>query len=271
MLSHCRIRQYSTAVIVTPRYATREREHAPETAKAPFCDEVSGLRYYNPAEGRWLNRDPIGEYGGDNVYCFVGNSPIEQNDDTGEKPLNYQEYYNQWVLSHPGLSDAQYAWVVAQLRTGCVGVTIVSLGWNTKSGMPDMSNCFNKRGLAKDAMKKDCGCGSKPQMFSIHLWNNDKGRDGVNPSMSVNSGTGKVDLSNWNYKRRPSGGLNFDFGLVLPDGEIVHANHSNQPPADEMQISSESLAAWKLVGWFLPDYNAEVWCVACDGGKYVSQ
>jgi hypothetical protein len=231
-----------------------------------------GLRYYNPEEGRFINRDPIGEYGGDNVYCFVSNSPIEQNDDTGEKSLNYQEYYNQWVLNHPGLSDAQYAWVADQLRTGCVGVTIVSLGWNTKNGMPDMSNCYKKRGLAKDAMNKDCGCGSKPQMFSIHLWNNDTGQDGVNPSMRVNS-SGKVDLSNWDSMvgRPPSGGTNFDFGFVLPDGELIHANGSNRPPKSVMQVSTENLWTWKIVGWTDSDYNSEVWCVACDGGKYGSK
>jgi RHS repeat-associated protein len=32
-----------------------------------------GLRFYNPDTGRWLNRDPIEELGGSNVYCFVLN------------------------------------------------------------------------------------------------------------------------------------------------------------------------------------------------------
>ena len=61
-------------MIVNPRYATQVREHAPETAKAAFCDEVSGLRYYNPSTGRWLNRDPIGELGGVNLYQASRNS-----------------------------------------------------------------------------------------------------------------------------------------------------------------------------------------------------
>ncbi len=34
-----------------------------------------GYRYYNPRLGRFLNRDPIGEYGGINLYGFVGNNP----------------------------------------------------------------------------------------------------------------------------------------------------------------------------------------------------
>jgi len=35
-----------------------------------------GLRYYSPERGRFLNRDPIGEEGGANLYRFVGNNPV---------------------------------------------------------------------------------------------------------------------------------------------------------------------------------------------------
>ncbi len=35
-----------------------------------------GFRYYDPVTGRWLSRDPIGEYGGRNLYGFVLNSSI---------------------------------------------------------------------------------------------------------------------------------------------------------------------------------------------------
>jgi RHS repeat-associated protein len=75
-------------VIVNPRYATQARERAPETAKAAFCDEVSGLRYYNPTEGRWLSRDPIAEVGGTNLYGYVGNNPIELIDPVGCSPFD---------------------------------------------------------------------------------------------------------------------------------------------------------------------------------------
>ncbi len=33
-------------------------------------------RHYNPTDGRWINRDPIAEQGGWNLYGFVGNSTI---------------------------------------------------------------------------------------------------------------------------------------------------------------------------------------------------
>jgi RHS repeat-associated protein len=34
-----------------------------------------GLRYFVPGPGRWLNRDPLGETGGVNLYCFIGDDP----------------------------------------------------------------------------------------------------------------------------------------------------------------------------------------------------
>ncbi len=44
-------------------------------------------RYYDPLSGRWPSRDPIGERGGINLYCFVSNHGV-----------------NQWdVLGHTGL------------------------------------------------------------------------------------------------------------------------------------------------------------------------
>ena len=53
-----------------------------------YSDDESGLsfydhRYYTPATGRWLTRDPIGEDGGENLYNFVGNNPINEIDVLG--------------------------------------------------------------------------------------------------------------------------------------------------------------------------------------------
>ncbi|NJO21424.1 MAG: hypothetical protein HC838_17205 [Spirulinaceae cyanobacterium RM2_2_10] len=35
---------------------------------------VSAQAFYNPESGRWLNRDPIEEQGGNNLYISVNNS-----------------------------------------------------------------------------------------------------------------------------------------------------------------------------------------------------
>ena len=41
------------------------------------------LPRYNPSTGRWLSRDPIGERGGVNLYGFVGNAPLDNQDALG--------------------------------------------------------------------------------------------------------------------------------------------------------------------------------------------
>jgi RHS repeat-associated protein len=47
-----------------------------ENAWGPILTVRSGYRFYNPSTGRWLNRDPIGEDGGMNLYGMVGNNPV---------------------------------------------------------------------------------------------------------------------------------------------------------------------------------------------------
>jgi RHS repeat-associated protein len=49
------------------------------------------FRPYNPLDGRFLNRDPIGEQGGLNLYGFVGNDPVNRRDRLG---LNVENKIN---------------------------------------------------------------------------------------------------------------------------------------------------------------------------------
>jgi RHS repeat-associated protein len=51
-----------------------------------------GYRYYVPDLGRWLNRDPVGEKGGPNLYSFTFNHPTITIDPFGleEMPAIYQ-------------------------------------------------------------------------------------------------------------------------------------------------------------------------------------
>jgi RHS repeat-associated protein len=49
-----------------------------------------GYRYYNPSTGRWLNRDPIHEAGGLNLYAFLQNSPLNDFDALGERIVSLE-------------------------------------------------------------------------------------------------------------------------------------------------------------------------------------
>ncbi|MCP5535067.1 MAG: RHS repeat-associated core domain-containing protein [Akkermansiaceae bacterium] len=52
---------------------------------------VYGYRYYDPNVGRWINRDPIEEEGGFNLYGFVNNDGINKFDIFGLSPDTAQE------------------------------------------------------------------------------------------------------------------------------------------------------------------------------------
>src|SRR5690606_7189832 len=43
-----------------------------------------GYRYYSPRLGRWVNRDPIGEEGGINLYGFLSNGSPNRYDPKGD-------------------------------------------------------------------------------------------------------------------------------------------------------------------------------------------
>jgi hypothetical protein len=50
-------------------------------------------RYYSPELGRWINRDPIEESGGLNVYGFVGNDGINRWDYLGMVPVWIEKHF----------------------------------------------------------------------------------------------------------------------------------------------------------------------------------
>jgi RHS repeat-associated protein len=60
----------------TYRFATKEH-----FAGSGFYNY--GYRFYSPGMGRWINRDPIGEAGGLNLYAAFANSPTNQTDARG--------------------------------------------------------------------------------------------------------------------------------------------------------------------------------------------
>jgi len=62
-------------------------------------------RFYNPTLGRWINRDPIGEAGGINLYGFVGNDGVSRWDILGLAYFAYRPLGG--VLGILGVSDTK--------------------------------------------------------------------------------------------------------------------------------------------------------------------
>ncbi len=48
----------------------------PNFAVAGVSSATTGLRSYSPELGRWVSRDPIGERGGENLWVWLLNSPL---------------------------------------------------------------------------------------------------------------------------------------------------------------------------------------------------
>ncbi len=70
------------------RYATKY--HDQETGLVYY-----GYRYYDASLGRFINRDPIEEAGGNNLYAFLSNNPVGRNDYLG---LYLDEHDRQGVI-----------------------------------------------------------------------------------------------------------------------------------------------------------------------------
>lgn len=68
--SYGRLLAQEGALVDKMSYRFSTKYHDAETGLYYF-----GYRFYSPELGRWLNRDPLGEEGGQNLYAFVRNSP----------------------------------------------------------------------------------------------------------------------------------------------------------------------------------------------------
>ncbi|WP_295874468.1 RHS repeat-associated core domain-containing protein [uncultured Akkermansia sp.] len=84
-----------------------------------YADDELGLVYYNyrhlnPADGRWINRDPIQEQGGWNIYGFIKNSPKNMFDILG------LECADVFLLPPEWLKEFNQAWKDSFNKDGTV-------------------------------------------------------------------------------------------------------------------------------------------------------
>jgi len=78
---------------------------------APSGLNLTLNRAYNASLGRWINRDPIGELGGINLFAYVLNSPINQIDPYGTQSNQAKKNCpSWWPPLRPSWWPKNWAW-----------------------------------------------------------------------------------------------------------------------------------------------------------------
>jgi RHS repeat-associated protein len=121
--------------------AVPAKSHASPKTHTPLPRlQERGLRFYSSGIGRWVNRDPIGETDGRNVFAFVANDPVGVLDLLGETlividpdapVLTYSTRMIDadpcgafmWIVAwHLSKSSAKGGWVVQRVNTSAAAV-----------------------------------------------------------------------------------------------------------------------------------------------------
>jgi RHS repeat-associated protein len=92
-----------------------------------------GRRFYEPNLQRWLNRDPIGELGGLNLYAYSANNPINAIDAYGTDETTAKSI-DALGLAFEGVSETgAAAWTIG-VNNASANVTLYTSGWQTGNG-----------------------------------------------------------------------------------------------------------------------------------------
>ena len=86
-----------------------------------------GMRYYSPTQGRWLSREPLGEFESQNLYAYAGNDPVNGYDYLGLDRILIEDGKVYWVLTTTRflLSDPE----IARIEIGRDGLDGVGLNF----------------------------------------------------------------------------------------------------------------------------------------------
>lgn len=87
-------------------------EENPFRFSSEYYDDELGLvyynyRYYNPQQGTWLSREPVGEQGGNNLYGMVNNRISSRVDYLGLIPMEMGEYMAGKSIGFSNLSNQE--------------------------------------------------------------------------------------------------------------------------------------------------------------------
>lgn len=106
-----------------------------------LCCSTPALAFYHPEQGRWINRDPIEEQGGANLYGFVLNDPLNKVDPLGLFRLDFPFYFSE--------SDRKMVNSAFGDLNGKTGTVHTKLNNSLTAAMQLSNNCPYKRELIR--------------------------------------------------------------------------------------------------------------------------
>jgi len=209
-----------------PRFGFSSKEYDPETGLNNF-----GYRSLVVNQGRWLNRDPLGEVGGLNLYGFVSNNGLFWMD-----PLGLDSWWSSgafWVdvgseAIRGGVQGAQH-WYTGVKQVGAgIGDTAVA-PWNygtdsefradTHAAIGDLVQCVADP-CCRSALAKEMG---ESFVQSIHEFMENPSQGLGKVSASALSGGGVIKAA------RIAGTL-LRAGRVAPKGPNIIGDGPGTPP-----------------------------------------
>lgn len=142
------------------------------------CCSMPALAFYPPEQGRWINRDPIEEQGGANMYGFVGNTPINVADNLGLAFTVRTEVGKPFIPSYSKIESFSATMNVRSDSTcgdfGCyrldyVGVDMVFYIYAGLNSLHELGHSDDAKAWAYDALERYAqsrkGCYTKRKAY----------------------------------------------------------------------------------------------------------
>ncbi|OYV25462.1 MAG: hypothetical protein B7Z82_08355, partial [Halothiobacillus sp. 20-54-6] len=185
---------------------------------------LATYRAYSPSQGRWINRDPIGESGDTNLYAYAFNKSTTTVDPSGLQGnvIGVGPSGNDTFIM--GKFEAMTGAPAGALGSGCIGVVDFYLGLGDKM-LPELAfgkNCFWGKGGDPTPAAKRASCTPPcPKGYHKVIWckQGTWGSGGTNPN-PAGTPVGSPG-SGWNN----GGDSNFNYAVYFPGtGTFIGAN-----------------------------------------------
>ena len=216
---------------------------------------VDAQAFYNPNTGRWLNRDPIGERGGPNLYGFVSNDPIDALDSDGREEIRLPNNRNDFP--RPKYDELTRQCGIPQnenrrrlLDYGCIGVCMAAQGQDANNTRWPEQFGDTKCYLAESkARQRACPSCVRKVLFSKQGRFKDgkaptEGADGTVPNDSVSANTDGT----FNY---------VTIGQLRQQEWYIWADHGVFPNNPNMTVTVSKTPCDDA------HYRDKIWCTTC--------